>query len=88
MLKSSLITHVVLFEELLRVVVAVDVDLGKGVEDGGILTACLNTGLQPRENELEAIASFDFMYKFVDSEVTGDRRQQALDCRLVAVDVE
>jgi len=40
--------HIVLLKELFRVVVAIDVDLGDGVDDSRVLTACLNASLKPR----------------------------------------
>ena len=40
--------HVVLLKELFRVVVAIDVDLSDDIEDGRVLTACLNASLKPR----------------------------------------
>ena len=39
--------YVVLLEECLGVVVTVDVDLGKGIEDSGVLAASLDTSFQP-----------------------------------------
>lgn len=42
-LDRSLPTYVVFLQELLGVVVAIDVDLGRGVEYGGVLATCLYT---------------------------------------------
>ena len=83
-----MLTYVVLLEELLRVVVAVDVDLGERVEDGWVLVTGLYAGLQPRQNQLEAIASLDLMYKLVDGEIARNRRQKGLDASLITVYVE
>jgi hypothetical protein len=73
---------------LLGAVVAVDVDLGNGVEDGSVLAASLDAGLEPREDELEPVALLDLADELVDREVARDRRKKALDGALVAVDVE
>lgn len=44
----------VLPQEALGVVVAVDVDLGQGVVGCRLLTAFMNTSLQPRQQQLQA----------------------------------
>lgn len=48
----------------------------------------LNTGLEPRKNELQSVPLFDFLYKFVNGEIASNRGEQSLDCRFVAIYVE
>ena len=43
----------VLTQEALRVVVTVDVDLGQGIVGSGLLTALMDTGLQPGQEKLQ-----------------------------------
>lgn len=44
----------VLPQETLRVVVAVDVDLGQGVVGGRLLATFMDTSLQPRQQQLQS----------------------------------
>ena len=57
---------VVLLEERLRVVVAVNIDLRERVEDGSVLASGLHTSLEPREDELETVTSLDLVDELVD----------------------
>ena len=65
-------THVVLLEELLGVVVAVNVDLCESIVNSRVLAARLYTGLQPRQDQLEPVTSLNLVYKFIDGEVSWD----------------
>ena len=80
--------YVVVLEERLRVVVAVDVDLGEGVEQRGLLQSERNLALKPRENELEPVALLDLVDKLLDGHRSRDRVEKSLDGPLVAVDIE
>ena len=80
--------HVVLLQELLRIVVAVNVNLRESVEDSRVLATGLHAGFQPGQDELETVASLDLVHQLVDGEVTRHRGKQALDGRLVTVDIE
>ncbi|GKT40436.1 uncharacterized protein ColSpa_00617 [Colletotrichum spaethianum] len=80
---------VVLLEELLRVVVRVDVNLGESVEDGLLLVAGSKGGLEEGQEKLETVARLNLRDELID----GDRggvysRQQVLDDALVAVDIQ
>lgn len=44
----------VLAEESLRVVVAIDVDLSQGIVGSRFLTSLMNTGFQPRQQQLQS----------------------------------
>jgi hypothetical protein len=67
------VTYVVLLQERLRVVVAVNENLGHGIEDSRVLAARLHTSLQPRENKLQAVALLDLMNKLINGEIPSDR---------------
>ena len=72
-LQGKDITYVVLFQELLGVVVAVNVDLGQRVKDGGILAAGLDACLEPGQDELQPVTSLHFVHELVNGKVAGDR---------------
>ena len=55
------LVKVVLLQERLGVVVAIDVNLGQSVIHGGILRAGLNSSLQPREDQLQPIPLLDLV---------------------------
>jgi len=83
------VVHIILLEELLRIVVAVDVDLGKSVVDSLLCVASLESGFQERQQELQAVSGLNFRDKLInrnDSRV--DRAQQVLDYVLVTVDIK
>jgi hypothetical protein len=80
--------HVVLLQKLLRIVVAVDVDLSDSVKHRWVLTSGLNTGFQPREDQLQSVPLFDFMNEFIDREIASDGSQQSFDGRFITVDVK
>jgi hypothetical protein len=82
------LVKVVLLQERLGVVVAVDVNLGQGVVHGGILRAGLDPSLQPGEDQLEPIPLLDLVNQFVDGEVSRDGSQEALDRSFVAVHIQ
>ena len=69
------LTYVILLQELLRVVVAVDVDLGNGIVDRGVLATSLHTRLKPRQNQLQPVARLNLLNKLVNGEVAGYRGQ-------------
>jgi len=50
--------------------------------------ALLNTGLKPRENQLETVTLLDLVNQLVDGERSGDRIEQVLDGSLVTVDIQ
>ncbi|PNY29194.1 Uncharacterized protein TCAP_00893 [Tolypocladium capitatum] len=80
---------VVLFEELFRVVVRVDVDLGKRIVNGLLLVTRPQGGFQEGQQKLEAVSRLDFGDQVVDADLVGvDSTQQLLDDVLVAVDVK
>jgi len=60
----------------------------RSVENDGILATSLDTSLEPGENQLEPISSFDFMDQLADNEVSGHRCEQRLGCGLVAVNIQ
>ena len=72
---------------MLGVVVAVDVDLGDSVVNGGILRAGLYASLEPREDELQPVPLLDFVDELVDGEVASDGGKESFDCRFITVDV-
>ena len=78
----------VLLEELLRVVVRVDVDLGQGVVDGRIGAALVNARLEPGQEELHAVALLDLLDELVDDEGAAHAHDHLLDLVLGAVDVQ
>ena len=80
-------TYVVILQELLRVVVAVDADLGNSIVHSGVLAASLNTGFKPWKDQLNPVALLYFVNQLVDGEVARHGGQQALDRCLIAVDI-
>jgi len=81
-------THIVLLEELLRIVVAVNINLGDRIEDRGVLTATLDTSLKPGKNQLEPVPLFNFGNELIDRESSLHAGKQALDRSLVAIDIQ
>jgi len=79
--------HVVLLQERLGVVIRIDCDLGHRVVDRGIGLTLLDTGLEPREDQLETVTLLDLVNQLVDGEGSGNRVEQILDGSLVAVDI-
>ena len=53
---NTAVVELVLTQEALRVVVAVDVDLGEGVVRGWLLDAVVDARLQPWHEQLQAVA--------------------------------
>lgn len=45
----------ILPQETLRIVVAVDVDLGQSIMGGGLLTAFVDARLQPRQQQFQSV---------------------------------
>ena len=82
------LVKVVLLQERLGVVVAVDVNLGQSVVHGGILRTGLDPGFQPGEDQLEPISLLDLVNQFVDGEVSRDGSQETLDRSFVAVHIQ
>jgi len=73
-------------EELLGLPVEVDVDLGQGVVGGRLLVALSNAGLEPGEQELQAVALLDsrnevcgFEWLAWKNEIVGGRREGTID---------
>jgi hypothetical protein len=81
-------THVILLQKLLRVVVAVDIDLGNSIEYCCILTASLNAGFKPGEDQLQPVPLLNFGDKLIDRESALNAGKQALDGDFVAVNVQ
>ena len=73
------LVEVVLLQECLRIVVAVNVNLGQGVVHRGILGVGLDPSLQPGEDQLEPIPLLDLVNQFVNGEISRDRGQETLD---------
>jgi hypothetical protein len=82
------LVKVVLLQERLGVVVAVDINLGQSIVHGGILRAGLDPSLQPGEDQLKPIPLLDFVNQLVDGEISRDGSQEALDRSLVAVHIQ
>ena len=82
------LVKVVLLQERLGVVVAVNVNLGQGVVHGGILRTGLDPSLQPGEDQLEPIPLLDLVNQFIDGEVSRDRSQETLDRSFVTVHIQ
>ena len=82
------LVKVILFQESLGVVVAVNVDLGQGVVHRGILRAGLDPSLQPGEYQFEPIPLLHLVNQFVDGEVPRNRSQETLDRSFVTVYVQ
>ena len=76
------LVEVVLLQERLGVVVAVNVDIGQGVVHGGILRASLNPNLQPGKDQ------FDPVNQFVNGVISRDRSRETLNGSFVAVHVQ
>lgn len=79
--------YVVIFQERLGIVVAVDINLRDGIKNPSVLTSSLNPGLEPGEDQFQPVAFLNFMNKLVDGEVSGDRCEETLDSPFIAVDV-
>jgi len=82
------LVEVILLQERLGVVVAVDVNLGQGVVHGGILRSGLDPSLQPGKDQLEPVSLLDLVNQFVNREVSRDGSQETLDRCLVAVHIQ
>ena len=79
---------VVLLQECLGVIVAIDVNLGQGVIHGRILRTGLYPSLQPGKDQLEPISLFDLVHQFVNGEVSRNGGQKTLDRSFVAVHIQ
>lgn len=86
--EMKFLTYVVLLQELLGIVVAVDINLGKGIEDSWVLATGLNSSLEPWENELQAVTGFNLVDELVDGKVAWNRCKQGLDASLVTVNIQ
>jgi len=82
------LVKVVLLQECLGIVVAVNVDLGQSIVHGGVLGASLDSGLQPWQDQFKPIPLLDFVNQLVDGEVSGDRSQETLDRSFVAIHIQ
>ena len=81
-------THIVFFEELLRVIITVDKDLRHSVVNSRILATCLHTSLEPGQDQLQPIPLFYLIDKLINRKVTGDRSQQSFDRGLITVNIQ
>lgn len=63
-------------------------DLGHRVVEGRLLETECDLALEPREDELEAVALLDLVDKLIDGDGTCDGGEESLDGVFVAVDVE
>jgi hypothetical protein len=80
---------VVLLEELLGVVVAIDVDLRERIVDGLLLVASRESGFKERQEKLQAVSGLDLANELVNwDRCRVNSGQEVLDHRLVAVDIE
>ena len=77
--------YVVFLKERLEVAIAVDVDLGHGIEYCGVLAATLDMSLKPWK---QPVPLLHFMDKLIDLEVACNRGQQSLDCCLLTINVK
>ena len=75
-------------QESLRVVVAVDVDLGERVVRGRLGDALRDARLEPGQQQLEAVALLDLLDEFVGRELAAHDQDELLDGVLRAVDVQ
>ena len=66
MIKQQDVPYIILFEELFRIVITVNINLRNGIEHSRVLATSLYTSFKPRQNQLQPIALFDFMYGLVD----------------------
>lgn len=86
--RQEKVAYVVVLQERLGIVVAVNIDLRDSVENRSVLTSGLNPSLEPRQNQFQPVAFLDFMNELVNWEVSSDRCEQALNSSFIAVDVE
>jgi len=68
----------VLLEESLRVVVAIDVDLGESVVGGRLYAALVYAGLEPGHDELEPVALLHLLHQLVRVELAPHHQNQVL----------
>jgi hypothetical protein len=77
----------VLTKELLGFVVRVDVDFCEGVVGGWFNAAFMDARFQPRQQQFQAIALLNFLYKFVGAELSFDDKNEVLDNVFRAVNI-
>ena len=65
-------THIVLLQERLRIVVAVNRNLRDSIENGRILATSRDASLKPRKDQFEAVTGLDLLNELVDGEVASD----------------
>jgi hypothetical protein len=82
------LAYVVFLKEHLGVAIAVDVDLGHGIEYCGVLAATLDTSLKSQKNQLQPVPLLHFMDKLINLEVARNRGQQSLDRCLLTINIE
>src|SRR5579871_6913743 len=73
------IVQTVLLEEFLGVIVAVDVNLGKGIINSGVLRTGFQSTFEKRKEQLESVAAFDFSNQLVDRNLSLNRHQEVFD---------
>ena len=81
-------TYIVLLKEGLRVVVTIDVNLGKSVEGSRLRLSSVDLCLKERQDELESVALLYLVNKLINAHCTGDGAEELLDRALIAVDIE
>ena len=80
--------YVVLSEERLRVVVAIDIDLGQRVEQSGVLLSTRNLALDPRKEQLETVPLLDLLDELLDGEDPHNAGKKVLDRSLVTANIQ
>lgn len=78
----------VLSQEALRVVVAVDVDLSQGVMGSRLLTALVDTSLQPWQEQLQSVSLLHLCHQFISGELPSHHQNEVLDDVLRAVHIQ
>ena len=76
-----------LLEESFWIVVRIDVDFCQGVVSGRFIAAFVNPGLEPGQDQLQAVALLDLFDQLVSAELAPDNLDQVLDDVLGTVDI-
>jgi len=79
----------VLLQELFRLIVRVNVDLGQCIVDSLLLIACSECGFQEWQENLEAVSRLNFLDKLIDWHRSWiDSCKEILDDRFITINVE
>ena len=78
----------VLTQEPLWVVVRVNVDFGEGIVSGWFIDTFVDTGLQPRQKQLQSVSLLDLFNELVCGELTSDDHDQLFDGILTTIHVQ